>query len=138
MAWSAGSALPFVVLGSRPGLEILHPLAVVLLSGLLTAALVTLFFLPRVYRHAGPPPNRWVGRTRGRIDRAERGMSRGSGRGLTAVRIESAGFAGDALTACTEVETATPEGLPAGQLSPPDESGVKDVTLDQVAANASN
>jgi Cu/Ag efflux pump CusA len=41
-----GLSLPFVVLGSRPGLEILHPLAVVMLGGLVTATLVTLFFLP--------------------------------------------------------------------------------------------
>ena len=49
-------ALPFVILGSRPGLEIVHPLAVVLLGGLLTTALVTLFVLPSVYRHTGPHP----------------------------------------------------------------------------------
>ncbi|HEY5979559.1 MAG TPA: efflux RND transporter permease subunit [Microlunatus sp.] len=45
-------ALPFVVMGSRPGLEIVHPMAVVLLGGLLTTALVTLFVLPSIYRHA--------------------------------------------------------------------------------------
>ena len=48
-----GLSLPFVVLGNRPGLEILHPFAVVLLSGLLTAALVTLFFLPVLYQRFG-------------------------------------------------------------------------------------
>jgi Cu/Ag efflux pump CusA len=47
----AALALPFVVLGARPGLEIVHPLAVVLLGGLVTTALITLFGLPAVYRH---------------------------------------------------------------------------------------
>lgn len=47
-------ALPFIVLGSRPGLEILHPLAVVLVGGLITSAFVTLFVLPALYLHVGP------------------------------------------------------------------------------------
>jgi Cu/Ag efflux pump CusA len=51
-------ALPFVILGARPGLEIVHPLAVVLLGGLLTTALVTLFLLPSIFRHTGPHPIR--------------------------------------------------------------------------------
>jgi Cu/Ag efflux pump CusA len=46
--------LPFVVLGSRPGLEILHPLAVVLLGGMISAALVALFLIPPLYLHFGP------------------------------------------------------------------------------------
>jgi Cu/Ag efflux pump CusA len=49
-----GVTLPFVVLGSRPGLEILHPLAVVLLGGLISAALVALFLVPPLYLHFGP------------------------------------------------------------------------------------
>jgi Cu/Ag efflux pump CusA len=52
----AAFALPFVVLGTRPGLEIVHPLAVVLLGGLVTTALVTLFGLPAVYRQVAPVP----------------------------------------------------------------------------------
>jgi Cu/Ag efflux pump CusA len=52
----AAFALPFVVLGTRPGLEIVHPLAVVLLGGLVTTALVTLFGLPAIYRLLAPPP----------------------------------------------------------------------------------
>ena len=48
--------LPFVILGSRAGLELVHPLAVVVLGGLLTTALVTLFVLPGVYRHTGQHP----------------------------------------------------------------------------------
>ena len=49
-----GLSMPFVVLGSRPGLEILHPLAVVLLGGLLSAVLVALFLIPSLYLHFGP------------------------------------------------------------------------------------
>ena len=47
-------SMPFVVLGSRPGLEILHPLAVVLLGGIASAVLVALFLLPPLYLHFGP------------------------------------------------------------------------------------
>ena len=47
-------SMPFVVLGSRPGLEIVHPLAVVLLGGLLSAVLVALFLVPPLYLHFGP------------------------------------------------------------------------------------
>jgi Cu/Ag efflux pump CusA len=52
----AALALPFVVLGSRPGLEIVHPLAVVLLGGLVTTGLVSLFGLPAIYRHTPVTP----------------------------------------------------------------------------------
>jgi Cu/Ag efflux pump CusA len=50
----AAVALPFVVLGPRPGLEILHPLALVLLGGLVTSLVVTLFLLPSAYLHLIP------------------------------------------------------------------------------------
>jgi CzcA family heavy metal efflux pump len=42
----AALCLPFVVLGARPGLEVLHPMAVVLLGGLVTSAFASLFVLP--------------------------------------------------------------------------------------------
>jgi Cu/Ag efflux pump CusA len=42
-------ALPFVVLGPRSGLELVHPLAQVLLGGLLTVVPVTLLLVPAVY-----------------------------------------------------------------------------------------
>ncbi|HEX3199613.1 MAG TPA: efflux RND transporter permease subunit, partial [Propionibacteriaceae bacterium] len=51
----AAVALPFVVLGPRPGLEILHPLALVLLGGLVSSLVVALFLLPSVYLHLIPP-----------------------------------------------------------------------------------
>ena len=45
---------PFVVLGPRPGLEIVHPMAVVLLGALVTAVPFVLFALPTLYQYAGP------------------------------------------------------------------------------------
>jgi CzcA family heavy metal efflux pump len=47
-------ALPLVILGSRPGLEVVHPMAVVMLGGLLTTTFLSLFVLPALYlRSAG-------------------------------------------------------------------------------------
>ena len=43
-------ALPLVLLGSRPGLEILSPMAVVILGGLVTATFASLFMLPATYQ----------------------------------------------------------------------------------------
>jgi len=64
-------ALVFVVLGSRPGLEIVHPMAIVILGGLVTTTLVSLFMLPALYlRFGGSQPalspeeelmHRWAG-----------------------------------------------------------------------------
>ncbi len=57
---ATGLALvPLVVLGERPGHEIEHPLAVVILGGLVTSTLLNLFVLPSLYlrfgRPSGPP-----------------------------------------------------------------------------------
>jgi CzcA family heavy metal efflux pump len=46
-------ALVFVVLGSRPGLEILNPMAWVILGGVVTTTLVSLFVLPALYLRFG-------------------------------------------------------------------------------------
>jgi CzcA family heavy metal efflux pump len=46
-------ALVFVILGSRPGLEIVHPMAVGMLGGLVTTTLVGLFLLPALYLRFG-------------------------------------------------------------------------------------
>jgi Cu/Ag efflux pump CusA len=65
-------ALPFVVLGSRPGLEVVHPMAVVILGGLVTSTFLALFVLPALYVRFGagarPQPadedellERWLG-----------------------------------------------------------------------------
>jgi Cu/Ag efflux pump CusA len=47
----AALMLPFAVLGARPGLELLHPMALVVLGGLVTSVLVTLFVIPGLYLH---------------------------------------------------------------------------------------
>jgi hypothetical protein len=46
-------ALPFVILGSRPGLEVVHPMAVVILGGLVTATFLGLLVLPALYLRYG-------------------------------------------------------------------------------------
>jgi Cu/Ag efflux pump CusA len=43
---TAGALLPLVVAGNMAGLEILHPLAAVILGGLITSTLLTLLILP--------------------------------------------------------------------------------------------
>jgi Cu/Ag efflux pump CusA len=52
-AATAAAVLPFVVLGERPGYEIVHPMAVVVLGGLVTTTLVSLFVLPALYLRFG-------------------------------------------------------------------------------------
>jgi CzcA family heavy metal efflux pump len=53
---ATGLALvPLVVLGARPGHEIEHPLAVVILGGLLTSTLLNLFVTPVLYLRFGRP-----------------------------------------------------------------------------------
>ena len=48
-------ALPVVVLGPRPGLEIVHPMAEVLLGGVVTAAAVALLLVPALVTMGGRP-----------------------------------------------------------------------------------
>ena len=51
---ATGLALvPLVVLGTRAGHEIEHPLAVVILGGLFTSTLLSLFVLPSLYLRFG-------------------------------------------------------------------------------------
>jgi Cu/Ag efflux pump CusA len=51
---ATGLALvPLVVLGSRPGHEIEHPLAVVILGGLFTSTLLNLLVVPSLYLRFG-------------------------------------------------------------------------------------
>jgi Cu/Ag efflux pump CusA len=55
---ATGLALvPLVVLGARPGHEIEHPLAVVILGGLLTSTLLNLFVTPLLYLRFGHQPD---------------------------------------------------------------------------------
>jgi len=60
--------LPFVAFGSRPGLEVIHPMAVVLLGGIVTTLAVTLFVLPALCARVAREPTtdesavrRWPG-----------------------------------------------------------------------------
>jgi Cu/Ag efflux pump CusA len=46
--------MPFVFLGTRPGLEIVHPLAVVVLGGVVTSILLSLFVVPVLYSRFAP------------------------------------------------------------------------------------
>jgi hypothetical protein len=46
-------ALPFVVMGSRAGLEVVHPMAVVILGGVVTTTFLGLFVLPALYVRFG-------------------------------------------------------------------------------------
>jgi Cu/Ag efflux pump CusA len=50
---TALALLPFVALGRIPGYELIHPLAVVVLGGLVTSVLVAMFVLPPVYARFG-------------------------------------------------------------------------------------
>jgi len=55
-ASAAGLALvPLVILGSVPGNEIEHPMAIVILGGLITATLLNLFVVPSLYLRFGKP-----------------------------------------------------------------------------------
>ncbi|HMY73773.1 MAG TPA: efflux RND transporter permease subunit, partial [Blastocatellia bacterium] len=45
--------LPIVLSGNKPGHEIEHPLAVVILGGLVTSTLLNLFVMPALYLRFG-------------------------------------------------------------------------------------
>jgi CzcA family heavy metal efflux pump len=71
---ATGLALvPLVVLGDRPGHEIEHPLAVVILGGLLTSTLLNLFVTPVLYLRYGRP--RGEGMSAGRAALRRRGLA---------------------------------------------------------------
>jgi Cu/Ag efflux pump CusA len=50
------AVLPFVLLGDIAGLELLQPMAIVVLGGLVTSALVALFVVPALYPAASSRP----------------------------------------------------------------------------------
>jgi Cu/Ag efflux pump CusA len=50
---TAAVVLPFVVMGDVAGLEIVHPMAIVMLGGLITTTLLSLFVLPVLYLRFG-------------------------------------------------------------------------------------
>ncbi len=45
--------MPLVIEGDKPGQEIEHPLAVVILGGLVTSTILNLFLLPALYAAFG-------------------------------------------------------------------------------------
>jgi CzcA family heavy metal efflux pump len=55
---TALAVTPLVVRGNIPGHELLQPMAVVVLGGLVTTTLLTLFVLPALYLRFGPSPER--------------------------------------------------------------------------------
>ena len=52
------ACLPMVLFGGRAGLEILHPMAVVVLGGLVTSTVLNLFIVPALYLRFGSNPER--------------------------------------------------------------------------------
>ena len=50
---TAVALLPFVIFGAVPGLEMVHPMAIVILGGLVTSTLVNLFAIPALYMGYG-------------------------------------------------------------------------------------
>jgi CzcA family heavy metal efflux pump len=50
---TAAAMLPLVILGNRTGLEIVHPIAAVMLGGLVTATVFSLYVLPALYLKFG-------------------------------------------------------------------------------------
>jgi len=55
---TALALVPLVIWGDQPGHEIEHPLAVVVLGGLVTSTLLNLFVVPALYLRFGKAPNR--------------------------------------------------------------------------------
>jgi Cu/Ag efflux pump CusA len=53
---TAVALLPFVVLGDIAGLEVVRPMAIFVLGGLITSILWTLFVVPDLYMRSGPSP----------------------------------------------------------------------------------
>jgi len=47
--------VPLVIAGSIPGHEIEHPMAVVIIGGLVTSTLLNLFIVPSLYLRFGKP-----------------------------------------------------------------------------------
>jgi Cu/Ag efflux pump CusA len=52
-AATAAVMIPFVIAGTMPGLEVLHPMAVVVLGGLVSSTLLSVFVLPALFLRFG-------------------------------------------------------------------------------------
>lgn len=57
---TAAAFAPFAVLGARAGLEVVHPMALVILGGLVSSSLVNLFVVPSLFLRSGPSPQHEV------------------------------------------------------------------------------
>jgi Cu/Ag efflux pump CusA len=53
MLTTALALLPFIFLGNRPGLEFVHPMAIIIAGGLIISTLLNLFALPALYLRYG-------------------------------------------------------------------------------------
>ncbi|MGP1675441.1 MAG: efflux RND transporter permease subunit, partial [Candidatus Limnocylindrales bacterium] len=51
---TALGVLPFLIMGDVAGLEIVRPMAIFVLGGLISSTLLTLFVYPNLYLRAGP------------------------------------------------------------------------------------
>ena len=73
--------LPIVLGGSRPGHEIEHPMAVVIVGGLVTSTLLNLFLVPSHYLKGDPAPS-WItdGVTLEQLEEEKKRIARGEKR----------------------------------------------------------
>ena len=53
---TAAALLPVAALGSRAGLEVVQPMALVILGGLVSSTLINLFVVPSLFLHSGTSP----------------------------------------------------------------------------------
>jgi multidrug efflux pump subunit AcrB len=56
MLATAAFSLPFIALGDVAGLEIMRPVAIFVLGGLISSLVLLLFLLPSIYMLSGPSP----------------------------------------------------------------------------------
>ena len=66
-------------MGSRPGLEVVHPMAVVILGGLVTTTFLSLFVLPALYLRYAAPAEPGLAARGGADAQVGRGRARGRG-----------------------------------------------------------
>jgi Cu/Ag efflux pump CusA len=56
IAATMAAFVPFVILGDRPGFEVIRPMAIVILGGLVTATILVLFLIPTLYSRVASSP----------------------------------------------------------------------------------
>ncbi len=60
--------LPFIFFGNSPGMELLHPMSLVVIGGLITSLIVNLYVLPSLYYRFGRIPEKTIGEEQSIID----------------------------------------------------------------------